>query len=106
VYVTVTTADTSGEPIENASVVGEEMDRWLRDTEGFEGFILLAAEGKAVGLAFWASREVAERHNHARSQFRERMLSIAGVRIEEVVDYEVAFARFGPGLMAAAGVSA
>jgi hypothetical protein len=106
VYVTVTTADTSGEPIENASVVGEEMDRWLRDTEGFEGFILLAAEGKAVGLAFWASREVAERHNHARSQFRERMLWIAGVRIEEVVDYEVAFARFGPGLMAAAGVSA
>jgi hypothetical protein len=106
VYVAVTTADTSGEPIENASVVGEEMDRWLRDTEGFEGFILLAAEGKAVGLAFWASREVAERHNHARTQFRERMLSIAGVRIEEVVDYEVAFARFGPGLMAAAGVSA
>jgi hypothetical protein len=103
VYVTVTTADTSGEPIENASVVGEEMDRWLRDTEGFEGFILLAAEGKAVGLAFWASREVAERHNHARSQFRERMLSIAGVRIEEIVEYEVAFARFGPGLMAAAG---
>jgi hypothetical protein len=103
VYVAVTTADTSGEPIENASVVGEEMDRWLRDTEGFEGFILLAAEGKAVGLAFWTSREVAERHNHARTQFRERMLSIAGVRIEEVVDYEVAFARFGPGLMAAAG---
>jgi hypothetical protein len=83
--------------------VGEEMDRWLRDTEGFEGFILLAAEGKAVGLAFWASREVAERHNHARTQFRERMLSIAGVRIEEIVEYEVAFARFGPGLMAAAG---
>jgi hypothetical protein len=106
VYVAVTTADTSGEPIENASVVGEEMDRWLRDTEGFEGFILLAAEGKAVGLAFWASREVAERHNHARTQFRERMLSIAGVRIEEIVEYEVAFARFGPGLMAAAGVSA
>jgi hypothetical protein len=103
VYVAVTTADTSGEPIENASVVGEEMDRWLRDTEGFEGFILLAAEGKAVGLAFWASREVAERHNHARTQFRERMLSIAGVRIEEIVEYEVAFARFGPGLMAAAG---
>jgi hypothetical protein len=103
VYVAVTTADTSGEPIENASVVGAEMDRWLRDTEGFEGFILLAAEGKAVGLAFWASREVAERHNHARTQFRERMLSIAGVRIEEIVEYEVAFARFGPGLMAAAG---
>jgi len=98
VHVTVTTADITGEPIENAALVGEEMDRWLRDTEGFEGFLLLAAEGKAVGLAFWASREVAERHNHARSQFRERMLSIAGVRIEDVEGYEVVYSRLDGGL--------
>jgi hypothetical protein len=103
VYVTVTTADTTGASTEDASVVGEEMDRWLRDADGFEGFMLLAGEGKAAGLAFWASREVAERHNHARAQFRERMLSIAGVQIEEITDYEVAFARLGPGLRAAAG---
>lgn len=103
-YVTLTTADTTGASIEDASVVGEEMARWLRDTDGFEGFLLLAGEAKAVGLAFWASREVAERHNHARSQFRERMLSIAGVQIEDVSDYEVAFARLGPGLRAVAGL--
>jgi len=102
VYVTVTTADTSGAAIESAPVVAEEMERWLRETEGFEGFMLLATEGKAAGLAFWASREVAERHSHSRAQFRERMLSIAGVLIEESVDYDVAFARFGPGLLAAA----
>jgi hypothetical protein len=29
------------------------------------------------------------------------MLSIAGVEIEDVVDYDVAFARFGPALLAA-----
>jgi hypothetical protein len=103
VYVTLTTADTTGASIDDASVVGEEMARWLRDTDGFEGFLLLAGEEKAVGLAFWASREVAERHNHARAQFRERMLSIAGVQIEDVADYEVAFAHLGPGLRAAAG---
>jgi hypothetical protein len=103
VYVTLTTADTTGASMEDASVVGEEMARWLRDTDGFEGFLLLAGEEKAVGLAFWASRDVAERHNHARSQFRERMLSIAGVQIEDVSDYEVAFARLGPGLRAVAG---
>ena len=102
-HVTLTTADTTGASIEDASVVGEEMARWLRDTDGFEGFLLLAGEQKAVGLAFWASREVAEHHNHARAQFRERMLSIAGVQIEDVVDYEVAFAHLGPGLRAAAG---
>ena len=61
-YVTVTTADTSGEPIENASIVAEELERWLRETDGFEGFLMLTGENKAVGLAFWASREVAERH--------------------------------------------
>jgi len=64
---------------------------------------MLTGEQKAIGLGFWASREVAEHHNLARTQFRERILSVAGVRIEEIVDYEVAFARFRPGLVAAAG---
>jgi hypothetical protein len=101
VFVTVTTADTAGEPIENAPIVAEEMERWLRETDGFEGFLMLAGEGKALGLAFWDSRETAERHRVARTQFRERMLSIAGVRIEEVVDYDVVFARLGSGWAAA-----
>ena len=101
-YVTLTTADTMGEPSENAAIVAEELERWLRETDGFEGFLMLTDHGKAVGLAFWTDREAAERHNFARTQFRERMLSIAGVRIESVENYEVAFARFGPGLIAAA----
>jgi hypothetical protein len=103
VYVTVTTVDTAREPIENAPIVAEEMERWLRETDGFEGFLLLAGEGKAVGLSFWASREVAEHHTFARTQFRERILSIAGVRIEEIVDYEVVFARLGSGWASALG---
>jgi hypothetical protein len=97
VFVTVTTADIAGEPIENAPIVAEEMERWLREMDGFEGLVMLAGEGKAVGLAFWESRETAERHRVARTQFRERILSIAGVRIEKIVDYDVAFARLGPG---------
>jgi hypothetical protein len=98
VYVTVTTTTTADEPIENATVVAEEMERWLSEMEGFEGFLLLAGEERALGLAFWASKEVAERYNPVRSQFRERMLAVAGVQIEDIVDYEVAFARFGPAL--------
>jgi hypothetical protein len=97
VYVTATTARTAGEPLENATIVAEELERWLRDIDGFEGFLMLAGEERSVGLAFWASREVAERHAVVRAEFRERMLEIAGVRIEEVVDYEVAFARLGAG---------
>ena len=101
-FVTVTTADTAGESIENTAVVAEEMERWLREIEGFEGFLMLAGEQRTVGLSFWASREVAQRHSLARTQFRERMLSMAGVQIEEIVNYEVAFARLGPGFVAAA----
>lgn len=100
-YVSHTTVDTAGQPLAVATAVAEEMERWLRDLEGFEGLVLLAGEHRAVGLAFWESREVAERHAVLRAQFRERMLAIAGVRVEEVVDYDVVFARLGPGLIAA-----
>jgi hypothetical protein len=103
VYVTATTADTTGQPREYATIVAEEIERWLREIDGFEGFLMLARADKAVGLAFWTSREVAERHRVARARFRERMLSTAGVQIEDVVDYDVAFASLGPGFLAAAG---
>ena len=102
-FATVTTTDTGGEPLSSGTIIAEEMERWLRELEGFEGFLLLANDEQALGITFWASREVAERHASLRSTFRERALSIAGIRIEEVVDYDVAFARFGPGLAASAG---
>ena len=100
-FVTVTTADTSGETLGNATIVAEEMEGWLKEMEGFEGFLLLSCEEQSIGLTFWTSREIAEHHAVARTEFRERMLGIAGVRIETVVDYEIAFARFGPRLLAA-----
>jgi hypothetical protein len=103
VFVTVTTADTTGEPIEHAAIVAEELDRWLRDADGFVGFMMITRASKAIGLAFWESREAAERHRVARSQFRERILSIAGVRIEEILDYDVAFARFRAGAIGGVG---
>ena len=71
------------------------MHRWLRDLEGFEGFLMLSREGTTLGLTFWASAEVAERYRAARDEFRSRMTSVVGVQIEEVVDYEVTFAQLG-----------
>jgi hypothetical protein len=82
VYVSFTRVNTTDQPIENAAIVAEEMVRWLRDVDGFDGFLMLTGEGTAVGLTFWESREVAERHRVARMQFLERMTSIAGVQIE------------------------
>jgi hypothetical protein len=95
VYVSLTRVKTSDQPIANATIVGEEMERWLRDIEGFEGMLLLSREGTTLGLTFWQSRDVAESHRVARMQFLERMTSVAEVEIEEIVDYDVTFARLG-----------
>jgi hypothetical protein len=95
VYVTLTRVSTGDEPIEGATIVGEEMERWLRDVEGFEGFLMLSTEGTSIGLTFWASREVAERLLPMRAEFRDRVMSLANVQVEEIVDYEVMFARLG-----------
>ncbi len=95
-YVALTTVSTGDQPIENATVVAEEMYRWLSETEGFEGALFLSREGTTLGLTFWESREIAERHRASRMQFRDRMTSAAGVGVGETVDYEVTFARLGP----------
>jgi len=94
VYVTLTRVKTLDQPLENAPIVAEEMERWLRDIAGYEGFLMLTREGTAIGMTFWESREAAERHRTARTDFRERVISIAGVEIEESVEYDVAYASF------------
>jgi len=95
-HVSVTRVKTHGEPIENATIVGEEMLRWLREMEGFEGFLVLSREGQSLGLTFWASEEIAQKHRVARMKFLERMAAVARVEVEEGVGYELMFADLGP----------
>jgi hypothetical protein len=92
-FVSITTTDTSGSPPEEGPIVGEEMDSWLREIEGFRGLMLLARDGVTLGLAFWETEEAARRHEELRAEFRERMLTIAGARIERVDGYDVAYSR-------------
>jgi hypothetical protein len=96
VHVSLTRASTGDQPIANATIVGEEMLRWFRETEGFVGLLILSHEGESLGLTFWESKEVADRHLVSRLQFRDRMLAAAGVQVEETVDYELTFADLGP----------
>jgi len=96
VYVSLTRVKTSDQPIENASIVGEEMLRWLSQTEGFQGFLVLSREGTTLGLTFWESREVAERHRVARMQFLERVISVVDLEIEVIEEYDVTFAQLSP----------
>jgi hypothetical protein len=98
VYVSFTRVNTADQPTENAVIVAEEMLRWLRDIEGFDGLLIVSREGTTLGLTFWESREVANRHRVARMQFLERMTSVAGVEVEETSEFEVALAELGPRL--------
>lgn len=94
----MTRVSTPDEPTRNTAIVAEEMERWLRDVEGFEGFLMLWREGTSVGLTFWESREAAERQRALRTEFLERVMAVAGVEVEEIVEYDVAFARLDPRL--------
>jgi hypothetical protein len=94
VYASLTRVTTGDQAIDNARIVGEELARWLRDIDGFEGIVMLSRPGETIGLTFWASREVAEAHRPARLQFIERMTSVAGVEIQEIVEYQVMHADF------------
>jgi hypothetical protein len=99
VYVTMNRVKTSDEPVEGAGIVGEGIEDWLRDVEGFEGMLMLSREGISVGLTFWESREIADRYRQLRMQFLDRVLSVAGVELEESIDFEVTFAQLSPRLM-------
>jgi hypothetical protein len=96
VYVTLTRVKTSDQPIDNAAIVGEEMERWLREIEGFEGFLMLSRQGTTMGISFWESREAAERHQATRVEFIGRISSVAGVEIQEMLDFDLMYANVGP----------
>jgi len=95
-YVSGARVKTGNEPIENAPIVAEEMHSWLREIDGFEGLLMLSREGSTIGLTFWQSRDVAERHRVARMEFLNRITSVVDVEIEEILDYEVTFANVPP----------
>jgi heme-degrading monooxygenase HmoA len=100
VYVSVTrTKDLLGQPIELATIAAEEMIRWLRPIEGFEGLLVLSneADGTTLVLSFWESREVAEEHLEARMRLRDRVTATVNVEVQETTGFEVTFAELPRG---------
>src|SRR5919201_4238747 len=93
VHVTVTRVRTGDQPIANATIVAEEMYRWFRDIEGFEGFLMLSREGTTLSMTFWQNSELAEKSRTTRESFRERIIAVAGVEVEDVEDYRLMFGR-------------
>jgi hypothetical protein len=90
---------TQGSPEESteaATIVGEEMHRWLREVDGFEGLLVLTniEAGTTHVIALWESREVAERHRVARANLRDRVTATVDVDVLATEAYDVAFAAF------------
>jgi heme-degrading monooxygenase HmoA len=79
-----------------AAIAGEEMQRWLRELEGFCGLVVLSNRetGTTQVISFWDSQEVAESHRASRLQLRDRVTSTVGVEVLETQSYEVSFADF------------
>jgi hypothetical protein len=101
VYVSVTrTKGSPDQPLEVATIAGEEMLPWLSQIDGFDGLLMLTDEpaGCTLTITFWADRDVAERHRAARMEFRDRVTAAAEVQVEETVGYEVSFVHLGPRL--------
>jgi hypothetical protein len=91
-HVTISRVGTGDQDISTATIVGEEMLRWLRDLDGFVGSVMLSRPGTTLSLTFWESAEVAERQQAVRREFRDRITAVAGVELQEVEDFEVTFA--------------
>src|SRR4051794_13328968 len=89
----MTRVGTGEQPIGTATIVGEEMLRWLRDLEGFVGSLMLSREGTTLSLTFWESAQEAERHRAVRNGFRQRITTVAGVDIQDAEELEVTFAQ-------------
>jgi heme-degrading monooxygenase HmoA len=93
------TRDLLGQPLEFATMAGEEMHRWLEQIDGFEGLLMLSNEedGTTLVLTFWQSAEVAKEHQEARRSLRERVTATVNVEVQGTSDYEVTFAHLpGP----------
>ncbi len=102
-HVTVTRVNTADQPLSASAIVAEEMERWLREIDGFEGLMMLTNEDTTLGLAFWRTTELAERNRPRRREFLDRMMAVVGVEVEEIVDYTLTFSRVDPRLADPAG---
>jgi heme-degrading monooxygenase HmoA len=108
VYVSVTrTKGSPDQPVEIATIAGEEMLPWLSEIDGFDGLLMVSnvEEGTTLVLSFWESAEVAERHRAARMEFRDRVTAAVDVEVEETAGYVLSYAHLGPRLVALQGTT-
>jgi hypothetical protein len=93
-YVSLTRVKTGDLPNDTATVVAQEMMRWFRESEGFEGLMFLSRPGTTLAISFWETRAIAERNVRSRMQFRDMISQAAGVEVEDTTDFDLMYASF------------
>ena len=95
--LTTTLGQGGEDQLDLAVMVGETMLGWLRDSEGFEGLLMLRDEdsGTTHVITFWESAVVAEKSRISRLQLRDRITETVSVEVQETRPYTVSFADLG-----------
>lgn len=77
-----------------ATMAGESLLPWIRQFEGYKGFIVLAdrESGTAHFMTLWESRDALERSAHSRKQVREQLAKTAGAEIASTGAFNVLLA--------------
>jgi hypothetical protein len=93
--VLTTTKGPTEDMVEIVRVVGEAMFSWLSEIEGWQGLLMLCdvETGVTQAISLWESKELADHHEHARLQFRDRITATVDVEVQETSGYEVGFAQ-------------
>jgi heme-degrading monooxygenase HmoA len=92
VYASLTAVRGAGAEVRTiAHMAAGQILPWLREFDGYQGFLLLAdvETGSARLLSMWESEDALERSERGRREMRESMIAAAGAEIERVERYEL-----------------
>ena len=91
-YASMVTVSGAQEEFDNiAAMAGESLLPWIRQFEGYKGFMVFAdAEtGTAHFMTLWETREALEKSAHSRKQVREQLAKTASAEILSAGAYSV-----------------
>ncbi len=74
-----------------AAMAGESLLPWIRQFDGYKGFIVMADRDNATAyfMTFWESRDALERSAHSRAQVRDQLAKTAGAEITAAGGYSI-----------------
>jgi hypothetical protein len=95
VYASMVTVNGAMEDFDNIAVMaGESLLPWIRQFEGYRGFIVLAnaESGVAHFMTLWDSIEAVERSAQSRKEVREQLAKTAGAEIASAGTFSILLA--------------